>query len=52
MMLVTRYQDYISPVYEPNADVAEPDDGYSAITSHSLAELGIGPVDIFDDNYN
>jgi hypothetical protein len=52
MMLVTRYQDYITPIYEPNTEISEPDDCYCAVTPLSLAELGIGPVDIFDDDYN
>jgi hypothetical protein len=52
MMLVTRYQDYISPVYESNTEISEPDDCYPAMTSHTLSELGIGPMDIFNDNYN
>jgi hypothetical protein len=52
MMLVTRYQDYIRPTYESDTETAEPEDCYHAMTFHSLAELGIGPVDIFNDNYN
>jgi hypothetical protein len=52
MMLVTRYQDYIRPVYEASPESPEPDECHSAMTSYSLTELGIGPVDIFDDDYN
>lgn len=52
LMLVTRYQDYISPTYEPNPEVAEADEYTGFTTPHTLAELGIGPIDIFNDDYN
>jgi hypothetical protein len=52
LMLVTRYQDYTGPAYEPDNQISEPDDCYCAVTPLSLSELGIGTVDIFDDNYN
>jgi hypothetical protein len=57
MMLVTRYQDYISPSYESDTETAEPDDGICAVIPHTLAELGsiigtlFGRVEIFDDDY-
>ena len=52
LMLVTRYQDYISPACETSPETAEADDYAGAMTSYTLAGLGIGPVNIFDDNYN
>ena len=53
LMLVTRYQDCLgSTVYEPGLETAETDDYAGAMTTYTLAGLGIGPIDIFDDNYN
>ena len=52
LMLVTRYQDYIGPAYEPNPEIAESDEYTGFVTPYSLAELGLGPVDIFNDDYN
>ena len=51
LMLVTRYQDYIGPACETNPETDETDDYTGFVTPYSLAGLGIGPVDIFDDNY-
>ncbi len=51
-LLVTRYQDYVVPVYEPDPETAEPDDNPGTVSLRSLLGPGFGPVEIFDDNYN
>ncbi len=52
LMLVTRYQDYVVPVYEPDPETAEPDDNSGAESLHSLLGASFMRVEIFDDNYN
>ncbi len=52
LMLVTRYQDYIHPVYGPDPDTAEPDYNHCAEPLHHLFGRSFGQVDIFGDNYN
>ncbi len=52
LMLVTRYQDYVNPSYEHDSETAETDDYTGAMTPYTLAELGIGQIEIFNDNYN
>jgi len=52
MMLVTRYQDNIRPVYKPDPETIEPDDDPCVEPLHLLLGPGFGKVEIFDDNYN
>ena len=52
MQLVTRYLDYIRPVYEPDPEICEPDDDPRVESLPGLLGMGYGRVEIFDDNYN
>ena len=49
LLLVTRYQDYVHPVYEPDPELCEPDDNPCM---YNLLGMSLGTVEIFDDNYN
>jgi hypothetical protein len=56
-MLVTRYQDYVLPSYEPDLELTEPPDDIPCfeplpIPLNLLLGSRFGVVEIFDENYN
>lgn len=52
LLLVTRYQDNICPVYEPDPDTIESEGTTISGIFYGLTGQGSGAMEIFDDNYN